>query len=483
MKLLRITSDRNDGVFSMSLNDGFTLKAHSKIALQSLTFEQLIRTITIGASNDEVTIIYKKGASGVEKKIKLAHNEYNTDNIDFLFEDLRNKLNKSLNNYDLRNVLGLEWNVKKNNKNRINLYAERGIIIKNGKQFNDAEINNASFSSDKYTFTGTGTQNYVASSNFITRGSGRLYTYNNVTDADIGSYIFGLSETNPTTLSGNAPVNLIKYGFFIEKTSATTLNCQGINNGSLSGTNYIITKNITTLAKSHRPGIEINSGLIRLVVYDQSTNTVTENELETFDYGNEKKLYPYIINAGVVNNSTSKTTSGIQIRGYTESPYLLSSGIQDNTEEVVDVGAIPSTRSVPTDRQIIFESGLLADFLGFNNATLPNQLTLEPNFVADRVFLLNSFNDSFVVVLDDMQLDSYDSQEKGRKNILSIVPSAEINETGVVYEPNNYMFIDINNNYDINLSNIRLRVLQRDLSTVETRGLSVIGLLIKDKEE
>jgi len=105
--------------------------------------------------------------------------------------------------------------------------------------------------------------------------------------------------------------------------------------------------------------------------------------------------------------------------------------------------------------------------------------------------LVNS--DNYVVVLDSNPLVSFDaSQSRGlllndpkaskigrRLNILATIPVN--NNSGIVeYDSNELVYIDMDNEYPQNISNLRLRVLDKDLKPVNTKGQSVMTLLFKD---
>jgi hypothetical protein len=117
------------------------------------------------------------------------------------------------------------------------------------------------------------------------------------------------------------------------------------------------------------------------------------------------------------------------------------------------------------------------------------QFNLIPN---GDSFLTNS--DNYVVMLDSTPLKSYDASKfnyadktnissnrsnRGRKlNILATIPVN--NNAGIVeYDSNELVFIDIDNQFQQTLKNIRLRVLDKNLDEIQTVGTAVMTLLIK----
>ena len=106
---------------------------------------------------------------------------------------------------------------------------------------------------------------------------------------------------------------------------------------------------------------------------------------------------------------------------------------------------------------------------------------------ADNLFeLINS--DSYVVELLNIALESFDASvpvknsdtNRGkRRNILDVIPIN--NATGVVeYAANEALYIDIKNAEPINITNLDIRVLNKNLQPIETVGMSVITVLFKD---
>ena len=68
--------------------------------------------------------------------------------------------------------------------------------------------------------------------------------------------------------------------------------------------------------------------------------------------------------------------------------------------------------------------------------------------------------------------------KQSRENILSVIPADNENNR-VVYEPNNLLFIDLDNKFPLKISNLRLRIVRQDYSEVPTRNLSSVTIIIK----
>jgi len=152
--------------------------------------------------------------------------------------------------------------------------------------------------------------------------------------------------------------------------------------------------------------------------------------------------------------------------------------------------------------------------MGFDYTTYPNNLeyviqrptTLieydgpfcrQFNLIPDGLVDLTN-SDNYIVLLDSNPLFSYDASKfdytdqtttnlninnikRGRrKNILATLPVN--NNNGIVeYRANDPIYIDLDNQYPQVIKNLRLRVLNKNFDVVETRGQSVMTLLLKDK--
>lgn len=130
------------------------------------------------------------------------------------------------------------------------------------------------------------------------------------------------------------------------------------------------------------------------------------------------------------------------------------------------------------------------------NTTFQNQFGFE--LTPDNDFYITN-SDNYVVLLDSHPVVSYDcstipssgkistnptaAKSGKRMNIIATIPDND-NTLGVVeFDANELVYIDLDNNYKQNMSNIRVRVLNKQLQKIETLGTSVLTLLIKDTKK
>ena len=96
MKLLRLTTSSTDATFDCYLNQEIDLKPKAKIALQSAVFEATDKILTITSDNNTVEF-QTSNATGLQT-IELdagGQSVYDSNNLDFLFEDMNNKINET----------------------------------------------------------------------------------------------------------------------------------------------------------------------------------------------------------------------------------------------------------------------------------------------------------------------------------------------------------------------------------------------------
>lgn len=103
--------------------------------------------------------------------------------------------------------------------------------------------------------------------------------------------------------------------------------------------------------------------------------------------------------------------------------------------------------------------------------------------------------DCYIIELQDIPLESFNSQTSGRyqtnhgnqhsegarKNILDVIPiSSKLDSPKIEYSPNELVFCNILNSENLNIRNMKLRIVDGDFQNIATHGESEILLVIKD---
>ena len=170
-------------------------------------------------------------------------------------------------------------------------------------------------------------------------------------------------------------------------------------------------------------------------------------------------------------------------------------------ENLYDVG-----QAARQTTELIISKEILR-FMGFTSPQFQGlgRVNLQPKFnkartqefgfssIPNDIFQVTN-SDNYVVVLDSHPVLSYDaSSAEGklatdptapmrgkRMNIIATIPDNDNDNGAVEYESNELIYIDLDNNFKQNISNLKVRVLNKALGKLNTRGMSVLTLLIKD---
>jgi hypothetical protein len=348
----------------------------------------------------------------------------------------------------------------------------------------------------------TGTRQYIYSQNAFTQGAGhmkiRLDRFNlNANYAAASGCIIGLLpdtlEIHDTLKSeqGADKIVVSDYVYAIcTNTDGNPASPYMIKTPSTGGV-FVET---TVVPARHEDGTPINNdiisirltkGTIQIVV---STNTTTLGEGNVFvgkydrrdDKGDVINLLPYI---GIFGDDQHTRIANATMSFNPEDPE--TAGISF-AETALAVGATPyprpNTRS--TIYNVIFAREDLAEFLGFKfREQNPNSnSTPVARYVAeDSVTKLFSTNTYLVEMLSE-QLDSYDSFDGGRKNILSPIPLSDniISNNGIIhFVPSNLVFINLRNEREKLIRNMRLRIVTNSYEPIQLEGIADMTLLIR----
>lgn len=471
VQLIRLVNNENkvgynEGNLECEFDSEIKVKPKSKIALHSAVFEAIERQFEVFSNNNEVNITYATNPTPIQATVQLTNNIYDSNNIDFFYQDITNKFNLSVP-YDNK-TLGSEWLCEKQEHNN-----KVGITYKRVQRTVNPDVKkNISFSNNRIKRNGgvSGTDDsYAGSDGFICRGVGQYY----VTNANKVKQPFFMGVMNDTIenkidADGDLGIENILYGFQYDGNVSFTQIVNGVATGAPFTWGFV-----------EKPSVEvlINTGKINLNFYDAAKQAGLE-----FNYNGSDKLYPVCVIDGT---SAIELTFSAAISGFSN----LSAGVDEVDEGLL---ASPDAQQRNNDNlTVVFQSNLLAQFLGYNDGNIgsfPNSgLISNILFQAASYLLLNVKSDSFLVELMNtgLNVSSYDAQLKKRFPILGVIPSAEISEIAhaVVYEAKNLIYLDIDNIDEIYIRNISVRLLNSDLSPVLTRGGAFITILIKDTNE
>ena len=500
MKLIRLTSETNDGRFDNDYNDEIILKPNSKIALQSVAVESDITELIIDGSNEAVEFEIK---SGDTRSINLTHDSYDETNNHILVNELQLKLNQGLQYTDSQSAtefpseLGFQMKVEIGDKGKttIDMANTRytyttttlGEVFKENRSAQSINVTGTPMKVASLTATGVGradSKHGISSITPFTTGCGifraKLSTWiddsSGATSATSG-FEFGLCDSKPSTwgLPDSMPESVKTFAirafqpttaYHVKSTNAGAFTASAITPDTITGGDADI--------------LEISIQGANIVGNVFRTGEAAVDQLFSVPYevvdGIPTPLYAYMIFHG------ARDKIEIIDLKFTPDAFLEPNLTDYELHEDVSasgVGARPiAARSRNTNKTIDFKSETLTSFLGFDD--ISNTLKgVNVTFFADELFTASIENDAMLIVLDNLPLESYDGFKKGRQSILASVPNPN-SGSRIVYEPNNINYIELNNASTISLRNIRARILYQDYSPLKTKGFSVINILVNE---
>jgi hypothetical protein len=496
VKLIRLTTTNSNGIFNNTLNTDVIVEENSKIALCNFSAEIRQDIININATNDKINcqLIGTEGP----RTTNLSLNIYSRNNYEDLFNDMTYKLNKIVSY--LSSNIGRQWLTCINDStNKCEIAIKKGMISKPeiiqtspSLKLKDVEkVNGVNTYRRLETANILGNNAFMYYNNPISKGSGtwraRIARATNQSGTDPKGVIIGLikQENKPVDTTLEIPLSSISYGISFTTTTA------GKYSKIIDGIETLTDINVNVYGdsgeiqtKNDYIDIEISNGKIYGKVYkwNETTQNQTIDTLFDIDYTQEH-LYPVLIFRG---NETSRMKDIV----FSNDPYY-----NDQVEEYVEkeeagiVYVKPPTpfNRRPTSGFFQFESNSLASYLGFNNSRIPSsgEVEIGNNYVfkADIEFTLSDLSDTYVIeLLGNIQLDSYDTVDKQRRNILHTIIQPNIVSQRLVYMAPYPLWIDIKNKQKLTMRNFSCRVLKEDLTPVVFSGFSQITILIESND-
>ena len=497
MRLIRMTTENEEGVFDNEFSAIIKLEPDSKIALANVSLEAQQNEIIIDSENDAIQIQY---STGNVVDIKLKHGTFTHANYTDLLDDITKNLNTYLGNSpkDSGSQLGIQWKVQVGNPSA---KIEVGYLRSNLAEYKDEWVtnkvarvasgtNDGIWASTENDYVGTNDRVMYMDEELCKGGSAfrcKLHTLLNSGGADIveQGIIIGLTSKKPSTLT---PINdsEIVWGIHAKKHNiaySAFVNGQYRTSGDPSINTVILYYNTPGDVNNDIMSISLNQGYIQLKIYKDggSVDGDVLYQLKLLPFQQMTSYYPFIAFRGKDTNAKCRLVRA------TLDPYLKTQ--EENVgDDEVGANNAPQQQKGATNQYILYGGISLANFLGFNNQRTPingfDNVSIA-KYVADKIFQITSIGDSFLVELLNIDVSSYDGLSRQRRNILAVIPETDnISPLGqVIYEANNLIFLDIGNAYPISIRNIRARLLRSDLSPLPTQGLSTMTILIKGATE
>ncbi len=497
-KLLRLHTTDFNSIFDCVFNEEIKINPYSEIALHSASFPVANRFINIDSTNDTLTYQVQ---GGISHTINIVNGTYSKHNASRLLEAITNSMNQDLNINNSKEH-GTEISVNLNTDTRISF--EFGYA-------NQLEV--SSSATDSGTFFTNSPRVFIGA-----RGNFELKLKTNADQSQNNDKGYIVGEVPFTRGCGNIIFDLTQYqlGDGSAGDNAITFGLipqsiydiyKSVENGDAVASDVSIDKwkfalplsklgGASGLTQGSKISMDLSQGKISFREYISGgpTRLLAEVEYDYEDLGTQL-YYPALI--------LHLEPQYLKIKNlkFTPSPFNLPATLEnvDPTLEATAFGNAPRPSGArPSKYNLIFPAISLRDYLGFSESNLnPLEGTSRDRvginaFQGQHHFTNMTSSDNYLIEMLNLKLDSYDSFSPnnvggGRKNILAPIPVSEQiidNQTGLVqYEPNTFNFISINNEYALNLRNIRLRIIDFQHQPILNNGFQNINIIIRDTDK
>lgn len=495
MKLLRlISNNESQADFNVLFQEPINIKPNSTIGLQNFSLFFDDEMIEVNDDNNTFTMKFTADTFGVSVmgEFTLTNGTYNATSF---VNELNYQMNKGLSSIDLsplglttyNNYMEVSCVLDKTTKNLAITYAlqtrdtnpsylELAFINFDGTSAyskNVASAFNWAFAYTNKTFCdGQGTQ-YLRTSNTLGTTTG------------IALGLVTLDKTSGASIIGTG-LSPEKYNFCAFNDDGTYWKVKNPNGSITTSTIPVTATDIIEITKgawTDGVGTDFNSFGYTIVVH--SGITTAGDVIAKIPFTYEEQLHgafsirdttSQIINYNFVpspSNVSDKYGSGIHI----VKDFRL---LEKNSYYNKNLGGDPE----PPFKQLFLDLGEnVAKLLGFANPQTNTITGATGAWNADISIYATVIPSSIIIELPNTHIHSYDGDTyyKRRRNILSIVPSVNLEQenTKITYQPPFPVMLDMFNKNEDLLTNVRVRVLDLDnvplrINTNKGCSLSVI---------
>lgn len=533
MILIRLVSSDNEGyaIFDNHFSTPINIKPYSKIALDTLALDLKPRTLTIKTGiNDQIRYQVSTQGGKMGQTRNLTARTYTELDFDEFLTNLQNRLNGNCLYYNGSNTvnktIGLEWFVSRHSPSNDGKLVIGYNIAPFTDYFQD-HYNAEDFTSpNDVWFSGTeGTSNLVKNPlvdteyHIITKNATvvdeETYYIQNTLPMCDGCPVFRVGkmgliddptvplEKNGFMISLNDETGTLIFGIRANREASvyqTTVDGVLFNNVQYEGVDVDV-KYADMTANSDVVEIIFNAGNIMYGIYRENEVGILTNTSLQVDYN--KLYYGRISITGnssqcsvsLVNYSLSINTS----EGYESDPASYETGLDPNTMVSIDhnknlLNIPPLTATTPpmpnfkeTENYFYLTNDIM-NFLGFSQTRYPysgSELSIAPRYISDGVLEIASGSDNFIVLCDNIKLDSFDgngNNNGSKKSILSLIPDDDSNST-TLYNSNERIFLNIDNKNPINLNRVSISIVDDNYQPIRLKNKSSLSILIKEENE
>jgi hypothetical protein len=512
-KLIRLTSNNIDGTIDNDFHEDILLKAGCKIALKNISLTLKTDDLKINNSNDDIS--FTTDSNGSTHNNYLFNDTVHPTEYDNFLHKIDDAVNIKMQALNDNNDFNTQFETSINSENKIVFGFYKSVlfdfvpslsknsinILINELSGSDIVISNVSTASETQ-------ENQVLFSDEFIRGSGvfrcKIKDFvDNTSGLVDNGFSIGLSERSPNKLTGKKLWTNSERTYEIQfnRLSETYkyLNRRLDDDTDPMSDSMISPLKVVDATNDDNDILEImlSQGEIIGSVYINNVRNIIFRDVFYGDpsiddenrNGNEAfhKLHPYIIMNGtdtdIKINCIQHSFDEVRMQDYEEIKYPSILPKMITTQTIVPFPK--SLINYNVEAEFNFSNVSIMKWLGFSSleikgTTNKNKHTL---ITANTVFEPVVYSKSIVVELQNISLNSFDSIKKGRLNILEVVPDEQditISNNVITYEPNQLNFIQMSNISDILQRSFRVRLLNKFLNPIKTRGLIVLTILIQD---
>ena len=465
--------------FNNNLQDNLILPPFSKIAFLNASIDTMEYDIKIDSTNNKLWYSLDSGVT--KEEVTVTQGTYAKSQFKQFLTILTNNFNDSV--YLIEGTegwlgyVGVQWLVSIK-LFKVNIEFKRSVLqsYENRLNFVGTDIdfdedfvavfNNTTYESTDFTEVAMlGTP--LAQGFGTIRAQIDLLVSSGTHDFTNNGFVVGLSTTNLSTIAPeDFTQSMITYGIKVSAHNDNNLKYFTFLNGVITEETRTVGYIDESNTLNDYLDVSINGSNVEIGVYSGFISPEREI-LRSHAYTSGQNLYPFIaFNTGseytVASNlaMTPDPFSPLPPPVYVADDFLLS---------VPPVPPTPSSGVAELNFQSIdgvVESDDLGKYLGYDDLSLTSGISVvEHSFVAQTNFQGASVANSFIVELQNIQLESYDGFKEGRKNILYFM-STDTSNGSLHFEVNTPQPIDLNNKNEILLRNIRARILDDNYTPI-----------------
>lgn len=490
MRLIRLTTDDDNGNFDSQFSTDIEIKKDQKIALQSASFQEVENTLILDNTNNSISFDYDFDNTK-EFTIELTQGTFDGSNFQTLLDDITNKLNDGLP-HEAGKVLGLQMKAELNGDNKIAIGYLRDVLstIDDRIARGEVTLNKAvqGISANQFTVAKAQAEGdtiddeckYISN---IPIGPGsksfrvQLNHFTNNGDATKNNgFRIGLTNVSPDTWKNKTTMDANDLGRYVEFVRAGAV--YNVKPGTAVNLQAsAVTASAVVDDSNDNDYIEwsVGNGKLQAKIYSTNPNTVTTIIDTAFFEAIE--YYPYISFQGSQTNLKL-----MKVRNHIDPFHQSQTNVNHNSlssKHGPELGANPPPAPVenPLTTNTLILDDAISSFFGYNQSLFFLEGRNQLFFISPKIFTPTLQNVGFIIELNNIQIESYNSATGERQNIIASIPQNTAWDRAIVeYEANNLYFIDVNQ--DISLRNVKARILRIDGSQPSLLGTSVLNLLI-----